>query len=347
MVVVEISLSPPPFFFKILSRLEIISSSPVSVMRSAFSEIKRFGHLLKTLARGNSFEYGATESAPVSPYGEDFGLTIIPNYLSQSDTSTIKGEIKDIYSRKVGEVLPVDGRYVLPPFQLESFESILNRAVKDEFIPNGYLNHVAVNSYEKGDFMRAHVDNLFLFDDAIMTISIGAHALMKFVHIQTGEELPVVIPAGSLYFISGPARYSYFHMIMPVEAPRFSIVLRKSIFKSDATFGPVDGPLRSVMPFRAGVAINTLATRQIGLVRMKVDNAYLDREQISAFDTSKMVKSLRPLKDWSLLQQLDEDEARIHELKNEGFLDVDLQWRIDELRRYFKQLNGNMSVPEV
>lgn len=314
-------------------------------MRTALSEVKRFGHLLRTLARGNSFEYGATQSAPICPFGEDFGLTIIPNYLSQKETTNIKGEIKDIYSRKVGEVIPVDGRYTLPPLKPDCFEGILARVEKDAFVPRGYLNHISANAYEKGDFLRAHVDNLFLYDDAILTISVGAHALMKFVHVQTGEELPVVIPAGSLYFMSGPARYAYFHMVMPLEASRFSIVLRRGILRSDSTFGEVGGPLRNLMPFRAGVLANTLATKQIGNVRMKVDNAYLDREQISAFDTGKMVRSLRPLKDWSLLQQLEEDENRIKELTDEGFIDIDLKWRVDELRQYFKLLGENMSSP--
>lgn len=70
--------------------------------------------------------------------------------------------------------------------------------------------------YEEGDFLRAHIDNLFIYDDIIVTFSIGSNVLLRLVHAQSGQKLDALVPHGSIYILSGPARYVYFHMILPV-----------------------------------------------------------------------------------------------------------------------------------
>ncbi|EPY37406.1 hypothetical protein AGDE_06528 [Angomonas deanei] len=166
---------------------------------------------------------------------------------------------------------------------------------------------------------------------------------MRLVHVQNGEEIDVVLPNNSVYVLSGPARYVYFHMVLPVETQRFSLVFRRSILNSDGGFRPVTTPVGDLMPYRSTQILNTLYSKQIGGVRVSINDDFLENESLGAFDTSQWVKRLHPLKDWSLLRQLDEDEARLHELRDKKFLDVDFDWRIKELREYYKAMEATLN----
>lgn len=305
--------------------------------------MKRLVSAAKHLWKGGSLAYLASDE-PYQPFGPDFGLMIFPNYVQTNEQVELRRGYVDVYTRRSASIRQSDGRFQLPPLPVSSFEKLIARLEQDDVVPAGHLNNQTANLYEPGDFIRAHIDNLFVYDDIFAVASMGSNALMKLVHVQNGEELEVMIPDNSVYIMSGPARYVYFHMVLPVEAQRFSIVFRRSIINSDGGFRPISTPFRDVLPLRSTQILNALYSRQIGAVRVKVDDEYMAKNDIGAFDTSKWVKSLKPLRDWSLLSQVDEDEARIEELRNKRFLDVDLSWRLKELRKNYKFMEEQISL---
>ncbi|ESL05102.1 hypothetical protein TRSC58_07287 [Trypanosoma rangeli SC58] len=307
------------------------------------SFMKRLWNGAKYLLNGGSLGYLAA-GEPYQPFGEDFGLTIFPEYVQLGEKKALRNGYVDIYTQRSASIRLSDGRFQLPPLPPRSFLSLIGRIEQDGIVPALWLNNQTANLYEPGDFIRAHIDNLFVYDDIFAIVSLGANALLRFVHVQNGEELDTVVADGSLYIMSGPARYVYFHMVLPVEEQRFSIVFRRSILNSDGGFRPVTTPLGDLMPYRSTQILNTLYAKQIGGVRVTVDDKYLEKEEIGAFDTAKWVKGLHPLRDWSLLSQLDEDEARVQELKDKRYLDLDFSWRFAELRRRYKELEKLLSA---
>ncbi|KPI86898.1 hypothetical protein ABL78_4032 [Leptomonas seymouri] len=299
---------------------------------------------MRHLMKGGSVKYLAA-GEPYCPFGEEFGLTIIPDYILDDDAMKLRKGYVDVYTRKSDHIILNDGRFQLPPLPSSSFLPLLERLEQDDIVPKGWLNNQTANLYEPGDFIRAHIDNLFVYDDIFAICSLGSNALLRFVHVQNGEELDVMVPDRSVYIMSGPARYVYFHMVLPVETQRFSLVFRRSIIDSDGGFRPITTPIGDIMPYKATRILNTLYSRQVGGVRVTVDDDFLEHADIGAFDTSRWVKRLHPLRDWSLLRQLDEDEARIEELREKRFIDVDLSWRCKQLREYYKAMEESLVAP--
>ncbi|CAD2214524.1 hypothetical protein AGDE_05127 [Angomonas deanei] len=301
-----------------------------------------FKKLADNFIKGRSLKY-LLAGEPYSPFGEDFGMTIVPNYLSDDEMLSLRRGYVDVYTRNSASIRVSDGRFQLPPIPPSSFMGLVERMEQDQIVPKNWLNNQTANLYEPGDFIRAHIDNLFVYDDIFVIVCLGSNALMRLVHVQNGEEIDVVLPNNSVYVLSGPARYVYFHMVLPVETQRFSLVFRRSILNSDGGFRPVTTPVGDLMPYRSTQILNTLYSKQIGGVRVSINDDFLENESLGAFDTSQWVKRLHPLKDWSLLRQLDEDEARLHELRDKKFLDVDFDWRIKELREYYKAMEATLN----
>lgn len=306
--------------------------------------MKRFLESCKQIVSGKSFKYLAA-GEPYYPFGEDFGLAVLPDYIQTDEAMQLRKGYVDVYTRQSASIVVNDGRFQLPPLPPSCFMSIVERMEQDDVVPAGWLNNQTANLYEPGDFIRAHVDNLFVYDDIFAIISLGGNALARFVHVQSGEELDVVIPDRSLYIMSGPSRYVYFHMVLPVEAQRFSIVFRRSILNSEGGFRTVEGPFADLLPYRSTQILHTLYSKQVGGVRVAVDDNFLERENVGVFDTSRWVKRLHPLRDWTLLRQLEEDEARIQELKDKNYLNVDFSWRISALRKYYRELEQHLTKP--
>lgn len=281
--------------------------------------------------------------APYYPFGEEFGVAVLPNYVQDDEAIRLRQGYLDVYTRQSSSIVLNDGRFQLPPLPSSSFIDLVKRMEQDDIVPSGWLNNQTANLYEPGDFIRAHVDNLFVYDDIFAIVSLGGNALARFVHVQSGEELDIVIPDRSVYVMSGPARYVYFHMVLPVEAQRFSIVFRRSILNSQGGFRPIDNPLGDLLQYRATEILHALYSKQVGGVRVTVDDNFLEQENVGVFDTSKWVRRLHPLRDWTLQRQLDEDEARIRELTEKNYVNVDFSWRVKELRKYYKDLEDHLT----
>lgn len=79
---------------------------------------------------------------------------------------------------------------------------------------DGFLNptQVIVNEYNAGDGISAHVD-ADCFGDRIVVLSLGSGTVLRFTHVDTGEEESYYIPARSLLIMEGEARTKWKHEI--------------------------------------------------------------------------------------------------------------------------------------
>jgi hypothetical protein len=281
---------------------------------------------------------------PQQPYGPDFGLTILPDYLTDYDQYKLRKQYIDLMTRKSPDVVASDGRIQLPPLNPDSFTDVIDRLVEDQLILPGHLNNQTVNFFEEQSFIRAHVDNLFIYDDTFAILSLISPTILRFVHMQSGEELEALIPPNSVYIMEGPARYTYMHFVPPTDMVRVSIVLRRSILRSSGTFGPLDQRTATMLPYKANAALDALMTKEIGVPRIPVDEQWMAQNNLGAFDTGEMVRRLRPMRDWTLLSQLEEDRLRYDELRQKGYLNLDLSWRFDELKKHFKSIDQEMAI---
>lgn len=290
---------------------------------------------------------------PYQPFGPRFGLTVLPDFIHPDDTSRIRQQYIDIYLRErcrddvEGEeaVRMSDGRLHLPPLHPACFSGVLTRLEEANYVLPNYLNNQTINLYQAGDFIRSHVDNLFVYDETFAVLSLGSPAMLRMTHIQNGEELECLIPDGSVYIMEGPSRYVYFHSVLPVEAQRLSVVLRRNIFRTSATFGPVPAPMQDMMPWKGNVLQSVVMQKQIGATRISLTDEWMEEQRLGQFDTGEMVKRLKPLRDWTLQQQLDEDRERYDELvREDAMMGCDLAWRFDELRQKFREVEQEVTI---
>eukprot|EP01062_Namystynia_karyoxenos_P031261 TRINITY_DN23203_c0_g1_i3.p1 TRINITY_DN23203_c0_g1~~TRINITY_DN23203_c0_g1_i3.p1 ORF type:complete len:1315 (+),score=246.77 TRINITY_DN23203_c0_g1_i3:714-4658(+) len=74
-------------------------------------------------------------------------------------------------------------------------------------------NQLIINRYAPGVGIEPHVDRPNLFDDTITVVSLGGHATLHFSKVQGGDPQNVLVPARSVYTMSGEARYDWRHGI--------------------------------------------------------------------------------------------------------------------------------------
>ncbi len=77
-----------------------------------------------------------------------------------------------------------------------------------------YVNQMTVNEYKRGQGIGSHIDTKSAFSDGLISVSLGADCVMEFTEQNTGTKKLVHLPPRSLLLMSGPARYSWEHMIV-------------------------------------------------------------------------------------------------------------------------------------
>ena len=90
----------------------------------------------------------------------------------------------------------------------EQFTFILN-ALNKKF--NKMFDQLIVNHYEIGQGISPHIDNIKLFDDTIVSISLGSNCVMKFTKKDTSHD--VFLERCSMVVLQGDARYKWKHSI--------------------------------------------------------------------------------------------------------------------------------------
>ncbi len=122
-------------------------------------------------------------------------------------------------------------------------------------------------------------------------------------------------------------------------------MLRRCIFRTTSTFNDVPKQMENLLAWKGNTLNSVIMRKQIGCTRIALTDEWMEEQRLGAFDTGEMVKRLKPLRDWSLQTQLDEDYERYLELvREDAMLGVDLSWRFDELRRKFREVEQDITL---
>ena len=99
---------------------------------------------------------------------------------------------------------------------------------------NKEFNQLIINHYEPGQGISPHIDNIKLFDDTIVSISMGSNCIMKFTKKE--EYHDIMLERCSLVALQGDARYKWKHSIpsrksdnKEMRGERISLTFRKLI----------------------------------------------------------------------------------------------------------------------
>jgi alkylated DNA repair dioxygenase AlkB len=113
----------------------------------------------------------------------------------------------------------------------KQFAFILNK-LKSQF--NKEFDQLIINHYEIGQGISPHIDNKILFDDSIVSISMGSNCIMKFTNKDT--IIDQLLERRSLVSLQGDARYKWKHSIpsrksdnKDMRGVRISMTFRKVI----------------------------------------------------------------------------------------------------------------------
>jgi alkylated DNA repair dioxygenase AlkB len=119
------------------------------------------------------------------------------------------------------------GRRLTPAAPLPDFLTALIDEGRPQCPPGGRFNQCIVTHYPGGAGIGWHTDAP-RFGGCIMALSLGAEARLQFRPNGSGEVSCEVLAApGSLYVMSGPARWAYQHQVVAVEAVRYSLTFRQ------------------------------------------------------------------------------------------------------------------------
>jgi alkylated DNA repair dioxygenase AlkB len=87
---------------------------------------------------------------------------------------------------------------------------------KFSFFSGNHFDQMIINEYEPGQGISAHIDNPILFDDTIVSITLGSQCVMTFKPKPNPDDkdaVDVLLPRRSAVILQGDARYKYTHEI--------------------------------------------------------------------------------------------------------------------------------------
>ena len=70
-----------------------------------------------------------------------------------------------------------------------------------------------INEYEPGQGIAPHTDRVDVFDDQIISVSLGSDIVMDFINSKTLETKSILLKRRSLLLMSEDARYEWKHTI--------------------------------------------------------------------------------------------------------------------------------------
>lgn len=91
--------------------------------------------------------------------------------------------------------------------------SLLARLDALGFCPLGGFDQMIINEYLPGQGIRAHIDQPDVFDDSIVSVSLGSPVHMTFAHTVSGAFSHVWLAPRSAILLRGSARYEWTHSI--------------------------------------------------------------------------------------------------------------------------------------
>lgn len=155
------------------------------------------------------------------------GLYYIDNYLSQQEVATVANLLKEsnkwngvTANKSSRRVIHYGYEYAYNragitktddiPENLQLLDAAkINKLCNKEIITQDF-NQLIINEYQPGQGIAAHIDHVKYFGPVIACISIGDICI----DFTKGYlKKPLTIESGSLYIMTGPARYEWYHAI--------------------------------------------------------------------------------------------------------------------------------------
>jgi len=88
----------------------------------------------------------------------------------------------------------------------------INELLKEKI--NFDFDQCIVNEYNKDNVISKHIDNVKMFDDIIISISLIEPTLMRFINVKNKDiKKDIILPPNSLLIMKNDARYKYKHEI--------------------------------------------------------------------------------------------------------------------------------------
>jgi alkylated DNA repair protein alkB family protein 8 len=158
------------------------------------------------------------------------GLRLVEDFLSEDEEAALlnqldeEGSWDDRLSRRVqhyGYEFDYQSRKALAGHPMIPFPALAQRTLQriaDELCPDAVnLNQLTVNEYLPGQGISAHIDTHSCFGDMMLSVSLGADILMRFIpasaHVSQQERLSFWLPRRSVLIMEGPSRFAFKHAI--------------------------------------------------------------------------------------------------------------------------------------
>ncbi|AYV85437.1 MAG: 2Og-Fe(II) oxygenase [Satyrvirus sp.] len=176
------------------------------------------------------------------------GLYYIPNYLTNDEIMLVKEKIKNeikfspisnsYNSRKVAHFgyyysYNRSGLKEAPAIPIYLFDLVspgrINSSLKENIISTNF-DQLIINEYKPGQKIAYHIDHVSQFGPIIACISVGSEIYMNFKYQDI--EKKIKIEEGSLYIMSGDARYKWMHSLTnSTNDNRYSLTFRTVLSK--------------------------------------------------------------------------------------------------------------------
>ena len=168
------------------------------------------------------------------------GLIYFSNFLSEPEQQEVRQELskltfyQDTFRGKMlrrqyaqfGFRYSSTGRRLTPVEKFPDFLVRLANRVRAFSATPEALNQCIISHYDVGDGIGWHTD-AWSFGENIIGISLGGPARFQFrKNGKMRHQFEVILSSGSVYCISGPARWNYQHRIVPVKTSRFAFTFR-------------------------------------------------------------------------------------------------------------------------
>lgn len=170
------------------------------------------------------------ENRSLSSFDID-GLDYIPNYVSKEEESQIMDIIeKNVWSnairrrtqyygpvyyftrKELPEMEPSDAHF-RELYPLSTFQFLIVRLEKFFANENQMPNQCLVNEYVGQQGIGYHVDNVKVFGDTVVGLSLLNASVMSLKHMESGSKKDLLLEPRSLYIFRREARYKWKHGI--------------------------------------------------------------------------------------------------------------------------------------
>jgi alkylated DNA repair dioxygenase AlkB len=175
--------------------------------------------------------------------GKINGLTYIENFINNNEANNIiefldnqiwNNDLKrrtihygykyDYFEKnKLDEALEI-------PFELISIKEKIENHLNKTF------NQIIINEYNPGQGIYSHIDNIKLFDDIIVSLSLNSDIIMDFINTDENHIEHILLQKNSIVILENDARYVYKHGIKSRKSDngikrnrRISLTLRNVI----------------------------------------------------------------------------------------------------------------------